>query len=404
MKTGTLAAVAAAYVVLLDCAPAPAQFVAGPVYRGGFPRTFVAPGFGYRPGFYAGGFVGGYYSRAAFLPPFGYGFGYRYGFTSYYGGVYPGFPLAPVLPAISPVTPFGFGPGFLGPGWGVGPTFGWNPLWGGALGWSPYWGTPVFGPGLTSPFVLPPPFVPPPFGFVGNAGIDPNGNAVAAAGGVPPRPVAAAQPAPGPVVGAGGFLVIEPKRDFPPPGVIVPDVARVAAPPPPVRPEFRFDPFSDPVLVKSEKPDADPAKELARLLKLGREAFASGEYGTAVDRFNQAIAADAKAAEPHFLKAQAEFAAGNYAVAAADVQAGLALDPAWPAGAFDPKEPYGANAAAFAGHLAQLRKAMAANPAEPSLAFLLGYELWFVGERAEAKRWFGVAEKRLAPGPVALFK
>ena len=39
-----------------------------------------------------------------------------------------------------------------------------------------------------------------------------------------------------------------------------------------------------------------------------------------------------------------------------------------------------------------------------ALAFLLGYELWFVGERAEAKRWFGVAEKRLAPGPIALFK
>ncbi|VTT96403.1 hypothetical protein : Uncharacterized protein OS=Planctomyces maris DSM 8797 GN=PM8797T_32355 PE=4 SV=1 [Gemmataceae bacterium] len=406
MKTGTIAAVAAACVVLADCAPARAQFVAGPVYRGGFPRTFVAPGFGfgYRGGFYGGGFVGGYYSRSAFFSPFGYGFGSRFGFANYYGGVYPGFPLAPVLPAIAPVTPFGFGPGFLGPGWGVGPAFGWNPVWGGALGWSPYWGAPVFGPGLTSPFVLPPPFVPPPFGFVGNADAGPNGNGVAAAGGVPPRQVAAAQPAPGPVVGAGGFLVIEPKRDFPPPGVIVPDVARVAAPPPPGRPEFRFDPFADPVLVKSEKPDADPAKELARLLKLGREAFANGEYGTAIDRFNQAIAADARAAEPHLLKAQAEFAAGNYAVAAADVQAGLALDPAWPAGAFDPKEPYGANAGAFAGHLAQLRKAMAANPAEPALAFLLGYELWFVGERAEAKRWFGVAEKRLAPGPIALFK
>ena len=48
---------------------------------------------------------------------------------------------------------------------------------------------------------------------------------------------------------------------------------------------------------------------------------------------------------------------------------------------------------------------MAANPREASLEFLLGYELWFIGEKVEARKWFDLAEKRLpAPGPIALFK
>jgi len=380
-------------VVLADTAPANAQFLGGPVYRSSFGYS---RGFGfsyYRPGFSAAGF-GGFYSRSVFTVPFG---GYYGGFYPRYYGGFPGYPFSPVLPAIAPITPFGFGPGFLGPGWGVGPTFGWNPVWGGALGW--------FGPPFWSPFgnaflgQVPPPFVPPLFG-VGNANLpNPNGDGVAVAGGVLPR-----LPPPAPV--GGNFVVIEPKRDFPPPGAIFPDVARVAAPPPPLlKPEFKFDPFAEPLVVMAEKADADPAKEVARLLKLGREAFAVGEYGKASDRFEQAIAADAKVAEPHFLKAQAAFASGAYGDAVASIRAGLALDPALPGGAFDPKEPYGANAAAFAGHLAQLRKVIAVNPGEATLEFLLGYELWFIGEKVEAKKWFAVAEKRLAaPGPIALFK
>jgi hypothetical protein len=39
------------------------------------------------------------------------------------------------------------------------------------------------------------------------------------------------------------------------------------------------------------------------------------------------------------------------------------------------------------------------------LEFLLAYQLWFIGEKAEAKKWLATAEKRLgSPGPLALFK
>jgi tetratricopeptide (TPR) repeat protein len=175
--------------------------------------------------------------------------------------------------------------------------------------------------------------------------------------------------------------------------------------PQPRGPAFRFDPFAQRVKVEAEARLADPAKEAARLVAVGRAAFEAGEYGRALDQFERASAAEKKLAAPHFLKGQAAFAAGRYADAVAAIRAGLDLDPAWPASTFDPKEPYGANAAAFAGHLAELRKVVAANPGEPTLQFLLGYQLWFVGEKAESSKWFDLAAHRLdAPGPLEFFK
>ncbi|MFO0825963.1 MAG: hypothetical protein U0792_23060 [Gemmataceae bacterium] len=215
MKWGILA-VASAVVLISDAAPAHAQFIGGPVYRSSFGYG-GGVGFSYhRHGFSAAGF-GGFYSRSVFTP-------FGYGFNQFYGGVCPGFsagcspffgglyPYAPVLPWISRITPFGFSPGFLGPGWGVGPMAGWNPVWGGALG-AP-WTAPWLG-GLYPPLFSP-------FGqaylnrrWAGSGTTilqNPNdlGNGVANAGGVPP-----AAAAPAPVIGAGNFLVIEPKRRFP---------------------------------------------------------------------------------------------------------------------------------------------------------------------------------------------
>lgn len=344
-------------VFMLASAPqANAQFISGS-FAGSRSVSGFGGGFGFsyhRHGLRIAGFAGGYSSRSAFVGPFG-----------------------PAYPNSAPFGSFGFGPGFSGPAWG------WN----------------SFAP----PVVI----VPPPVVLLGNADdlngrANAAGNLAVAGGAVPPR--AADEPRP---INAkpGDFLVIEPRKLVLPPGGIAGDVDRVA---PVVRAPaagFKFDPFAVPLPLKAEKREADPDKELARLLKLGREAFARGEYGAAGEHFERAALANPRAAEPHFLKAHAAFAAGAYADAVAGIRAGLALDPAWPATAFDPKEPYGLNPAAFTGHLAELRRAAAANPGEPTLEFLLGYQLWFIGEKVEAKKWFAAAEKNLAaPGPIALFK
>jgi tetratricopeptide (TPR) repeat protein len=201
----------------------------------------------------------------------------------------------------------------------------------------------------------------------------------------------------------GQFIVITPRKAFPEPGRINMGVDRVAAASRP--PVFRFDPFARRVKVEAEARNVDPVQEAVRLVELGRSAFVAGEYGKAAEQFERASASNAKLARAHFLRGQAAFAAGRYSDAVDAIRLGLTLNPEWPATSFDPKEPYGPNVADFANHLAELRKAMAVNPDEPTLEFLLGYQLWFVGERAEARKWFDLAAERLADrGPLGLFK
>jgi tetratricopeptide (TPR) repeat protein len=202
-----------------------------------------------------------------------------------------------------------------------------------------------------------------------------------------------------PALKPGDHFVIRPKKALP----LLPPPDAGPAPPPLPRPADPR-PFAPPDFVVVEKPDPNPVKEVERLVKRGKEAFAAGEFGAADEQFSRASRVNPRAALPHFLKGQAAFASGRYADAVAAIQAGLDLDPTWPGGPFDPKELYGAAPAAYNDHLAALRAAVAANPGEAALEFLLGYELWFVGEKVEAKKWFDLAVKRLpAPGPVALF-
>jgi hypothetical protein len=204
----------------------------------------------------------------------------------------------------------------------------------------------------------------------------------------------------------GDHFVIRPRKALPllpPPDGAPPKVDRAMPPAP--RPRLDADPFAVRKMENVEKPDPNPVKEVARLIKLGKESFASGEFGAASEQFERAIATAPKDALPVFMKAQTAFAAGRYDDAVKSIRAGLDLDRNWPSSPFDPKELCGSNPGMFNDLLATLRGVIAANPGEPTLEFLLGYELWFIGEKVEAKKWFDLAEKRLpAPGPIALFK
>ena len=342
---------ACAVLGLSELAPARAQFVAGPLHGPGYgfgSRYSYRSGFGFSfggPHVRVSGFSGGFVSRAVFYPP-----------------------LVPVAPfgaagfgPVPPVGPFGFGPAF-GNGWGY-----------------------------AAPNVI---VTPPPIIIGGNFG---NPDPDAAAENVPP-------PRNDAVVFPRGaketdFLVISPRK-----GTTVPEITRVAPPPQPA-PMGAFDPFKPVVKVAVEQPEADPKKEAARLVKLARAAFALGDYGRAAEHFERAITADPTDARAYFLHAQARFAAGQFAEAVARIRDGLARDAKWPAAAFDPAEMYDGRADRFAAHLAALKKAVADNPGQATLEFLLGYQLWFGGEKAEAEKLFRAAEKHLtAPGPISLFK
>jgi Flp pilus assembly protein TadD len=175
----------------------------------------------------------------------------------------------------------------------------------------------------------------------------------------------------------------------------------VKGPKPAAPPEL----LKPPAAVKAEVADPDPKKEAIRLANLGKASFAAGDYGRAAEHFERAAAADPTAALPHFLHGQAKFASGQFADAVASIRAGLALDPKWPLAPFNPVDLYGERPERFVLHLLALKKAVADNPKRATLEFLLGYQLWYTGEKVAADKLFRAAESRLpAPGPIALFK
>lgn len=151
-------------------------------------------------------------------------------------------------------------------------------------------------------------------------------------------------------------------------------------------------------------PAADKAAEADRRIKLGKDAFAAGRPGEALDQFQQATLADPNQADGFFLLAQAQFALAKYREATVSILAGLKLKPDWPNARFHPRELYGAQAADYADDLDRLRLAVERNPGEPSLQFLYAYQLWFIDRRKEARVSFERAAKIAAdPAPIRRF-
>ncbi len=134
--------------------------------------------------------------------------------------------------------------------------------------------------------------------------------------------------------------------------------------------------------------DIDPKTPVGRFILLGREAYSQEGYGRAVLRFRQASEADGNNADAHLLLGQALCATGKYRDAAAELQHGLLLNPNWPRAAFRPLEMYGPNVADFSLHIQALEDALALQPNDVDLLFLLGYERWFDGRKEEAERLF----------------
>jgi hypothetical protein len=191
------------------------------------------------------------------------------------------------------------------------------------------------------------------------------------------------------------MIVIRPKKNqnkqaFQPPPVV--------NQPPPKMPPPQPQPALAPI------PEMDRKAESARLVKLGKEAFADEEHGRAAERFAQATRLQPDNAEAFFLLAESQFALGKYREAVASIFAAMKLQPDWPNAKFDPRGLYGNNRAVYAEQLDLLREAVAANPQEPALMFLYGYQLWFLGRPEEAKTFFQKAKPLVTdPKPIDQF-
>jgi hypothetical protein len=174
-----------------------------------------------------------------------------------------------------------------------------------------------------------------------------------------------------------------PKKEDPPPKPPEPDM------PPPPRPPM---------------PEENPVAENARLIGLGKAAFAAEEYGRAAQRFRQAATVLPTDALSHFLHAQALLALGKYQEAVDAINAGMALDPGWPLKKFQPLELYGPHVAAYPEHLRRLEDTRTKFPNDAVLLFLSAYQLWFDGRKDEARPLFQRARPGVAdPGVVDRF-
>lgn len=173
----------------------------------------------------------------------------------------------------------------------------------------------------------------------------------------------------------GEFVVIRPRK----PGD--------AAPPAPA-PAKR-------VVRAPEGPPADPKGRAAFEIAQAKESFVAGQYGRAMERLAEALKAEPTNPRPHFLLAQCRVARTEYAEAVAAIRDGLALAPDWPTKTFDLRAFYGPSAPLLDEHVAGLKAAAKADPADATLTFLLGYHLWFLGDQAEAEKLFRDAVKRV---------
>jgi tetratricopeptide (TPR) repeat protein len=144
--------------------------------------------------------------------------------------------------------------------------------------------------------------------------------------------------------------------------------------------------------------------EAKQQLDDGRDAYATGEPGSAAERFRKSIALTPDDAEGHFLLAQSLYALGRYREAVVEIIDGMKRKPDWPAMEFDVRELYGRRPAEHALDLERLRDAVERNPDEPALTFLYGYELWFNGRKKEARPFLERASKgAVDPTPIKRF-
>jgi hypothetical protein len=203
------------------------------------------------------------------------------------------------------------------------------------------------------------------------------------------------RPPPEPKPGDGGKLFQMPGVDVSVPKKPVrPEDVAPPKPPEPKPPEPKP---PEPKKAEPKPPKDLPIDEAARLVELGRRAFAEQEYGLAALRFRQAVGLEPVRGRARFLLAHAQFAMGKYREAVASIETGMKGQPDWPKAAFRPRiELYKGDEALFDDHLQRLKQVVDRDAKNPVYVFLYAYQLWFDGRRAEAVPLFQKARAWVA--------
>lgn len=136
---------------------------------------------------------------------------------------------------------------------------------------------------------------------------------------------------------------------------------------------------------KEEAPTVESI--IANHVKLGDFYFREGKYDKAAESYLRALAYAPEDASIHFILADALFGMGDYHYAAFIISKALRLDPEMAKAAADKRDFY-RDPKEFAKQLETLRKYINKKPYDSAAHLVMGYNLYFSGEPALAKKAF----------------
>jgi len=142
-------------------------------------------------------------------------------------------------------------------------------------------------------------------------------------------------------------------------------------------------PSSRVVYVSSETPAAEESL-VEKQVRLGDLFFRGGRYDAAARAYRRALDLAPDRASLHFVLADALFATGDVAGAAAEIRLGAEKDPSLVTAEVDKREFYG-KAGDFDRQVADLEKRVAGDPTDADAVLVLGYNYLFSGRAKEAR-------------------
>ncbi len=125
-----------------------------------------------------------------------------------------------------------------------------------------------------------------------------------------------------------------------------------------------------------------------RFIGFGDSQFSQGKYVDAQLRYRKAIKTAPDMAEAYFRRGQAMIALGRYDLAATSIKQGLQLKPTWALTQYRLDDIYGDAKDTKQEHLDALLREVDRQPLNADLEFLVAWQMYFGGQRAESRAHF----------------
>jgi len=148
-------------------------------------------------------------------------------------------------------------------------------------------------------------------------------------------------------------------------------------------PEFLQDQPRKPAPAEAVRQGRADSARATQYMTFGDCVFRSGNLHRAAERYEQAMAADPRAAAPRVRLAQVALVRGQYSEAANRFREALSIEPDWLVNALDIQSLY-SEPAEYARHIAKLESHLHAQPGDRDAWFVLGAQWYLSGQTRKA--------------------